>query len=114
MSTQDKTKQSNISKAPDFLIKKSEPYLKDILTELDTYLDSRLEKPESWLLQGFCSVESSKGKRLTRIKRGFYKLFKGRICVPGYKWTAVLVSAIDEVPSVCQMSWWTIRGKYKE
>ena len=32
--------------------------------------DSRLEKPESWFIEGLCSVESSKGKRLTKIKKG--------------------------------------------
>jgi hypothetical protein len=31
--------------------------------------DSRLEKAESWFLEGLCSVESSKAKRLTRIKK---------------------------------------------
>jgi hypothetical protein len=34
--------------------------------------DSRLEKAESWFLEGLCSVESSKAKRLTRIKKGYY------------------------------------------
>lgn len=76
--------------------------------------DSRVEKPESWFLQGLCSVASSKGKRLTKIKRGFYRPPASRICVPGFKWTAVMVSALGEVPSVCQMAWWTTRGKFKE
>jgi hypothetical protein len=76
--------------------------------------DSRLEKPESWFVEGLCSVESSKGKRLTKIKKGFYKPPTARICVPGFQWTGVLLSALGEVPSVCQMSWWTSRGKYKE
>lgn len=76
--------------------------------------DSRIEKPESWFVEGLCSVESSKGKRLTKIKNGFFKPPTARICVPGFQWTAVLLSALGEVPSVCQMSWWTTRGKYKE
>lgn len=76
--------------------------------------DSRLEKPESWFVEGLCSVESSKGKRLTKIKKGFYKPPTARICVPGFQWTGLLLSALGEVPSVCQMSWWTTRGKYKE
>ena len=76
--------------------------------------DSRLEKPESWFVEGLCSVESSKGKRLTKIKKGFFKPPSARICVPGFHWTGVLLSALGEVPSVCQMSWWTSRGKYKE
>lgn len=76
--------------------------------------DSRIEKPESWLSEGLCSVWSSKGKRLTRIKRGFYNPPKARICVPGYKWTGVFLSHLGGVPSVCQMSWWTTRGKFKQ
>jgi len=76
--------------------------------------DSCLEKSESWFSEGLCSVRSSKAKRLTKIKRGFYNTFKNNICVPGYKWTGILVSAVGEVPSVCQMTWWTNRGKFKE
>lgn len=76
--------------------------------------DSRLEKPESWFVEGLCSVESSKGKRLTKIKKGFFKPPSARICVPGFQWTGVLLSALGEVPSVVQMSWWTTRGKYKD
>lgn len=76
--------------------------------------DSRLEKPESWFVEGLCSVESSKGKRLTKIKKGFYKPPSARICVPGFHWTGVLLGALGEVPSVCQMSWWTTRGKHKD
>jgi hypothetical protein len=76
--------------------------------------DSKIEKPESWLSEGLCSVESSKGKRLTKVKKGFYRPPVSRICVPGYRWTASLLSALGETPSVCQMSWWTTRGKYKE
>lgn len=76
--------------------------------------DSRLEKPESWFVEGLCSVESSKGKRLIKVKKGFYKPPTARICVPGFQWTGVLLSALGEVPSVCQMSWWTTRGKHKD
>jgi hypothetical protein len=76
--------------------------------------DSRLEKPESWFIEGLCSVESSKAKRLTKIKKGFYKPPSARICVPGFQWTGVLLAALGDIPSVCQMSWWTTRGKHKE
>ncbi|MEL7339924.1 MAG: transposase [Bacteroidota bacterium] len=75
--------------------------------------DSRIEKPESWVCEGLCSVWSSKAKRLTRIKKGYYNAIS-RICVPGFKWTGVFLSHLGGVPSVCQMSWWTTRGKYKE
>lgn len=76
--------------------------------------DSRLEKPESWFLEGLCSVHSSKGQRLTKIKRGYYRPPSRRICVPGFQWTAVLLSSLGCTPSVCQMSWWTSRGKFKD
>ncbi|WP_340240867.1 transposase [Emticicia soli] len=49
-----------------------------------------------------------------KIKPGYYKPPASRICVPGFHWTATLVSALGETPSVCQMNWWTSRGKYKE
>lgn len=76
--------------------------------------DSRVEKPESWFLQGLCSVFSSKGQRLTKVKRGFYRPPASRICVPGYKWTALTLSALGDVPSVFHMAWWTTRGVFKE
>lgn len=76
--------------------------------------DSCLEKPESWFSEGLCSVFSSKAKRLIRMKPGFYTPPTSRVCVPGFKWSGVMLSALGEVPSVCQMSWWTTRGKFKE
>lgn len=76
--------------------------------------DSRLEKHESWVCEGLCSVWSSKAKRLTRIRPGYYSPPNQRICVPGFKWTGVFLSCLGQPPSVCQMSWWTTRGKYKE
>ena len=100
-----------------FLFSKAEKRIEKLRTEgkrpLFTWDDSRLEHPESWLMEGLCSVYSTKGKRLTRIRRGFYKVFKSRICTPGYKWTAVMLSTVGEAPSVCKMSWWTTRGKFK-
>ena len=76
--------------------------------------DSRIEKHESWVCEGLCSVWSSKAKRLTRIRRGFFNPPKQRICVPGFKWTGVFLSHLGGVPSVCHMNWWTTRGKFKE
>lgn len=76
--------------------------------------DSRIEKHESWRVEGLCSVLSSKAKRLTRIRRGFFTPPSTRICVPGMKWTGVFLSHLGGIPSVCQMSWWTTRGKFKE
>ena len=76
--------------------------------------DSRIEKPESWFVQGLCSVFSTAAQRMMKVKRGFYRPPMGRVCVPGFKWTAVMLSCLGGVPSVCQMSWWTTRGKFKE
>ena len=76
--------------------------------------DSRIEKPESWFIQGLCSVFSTTAQRMMKIKRGFYVPPMGRVCVPGFKWTAVMLSYIGGVPSVCKMSWWTTRGKFKD
>ncbi len=76
--------------------------------------DSRVEKHESWRCEGLCSVWSSKAKRLTRMRPGYYRPPKERICVPGFKWSAVFLSALGQPPRVLQMSWWTTRGKHKE
>lgn len=76
--------------------------------------DSRVEKNESWVMEGLCSVWSSKAKRMTRIRRGFFSPPSTRICVPGFQWTGVFLSHLGGVPSVCQMTWWTTRGKFKE
>ena len=75
--------------------------------------DSVTEKHESRVLEGLCSVFSSKGQRLTKIRRGFYQPPKGRICVPGFKWRGMIVSHIGGIPQVGAMSWWTTRGKFK-
>lgn len=76
--------------------------------------DSRIEKSESSYLEGLCTVFSSKGQRLTRIRKGFYKPPIGRICTTGFQWTAVTLTALGEVPSLFHMSWWTTKGKHKE
>jgi hypothetical protein len=76
--------------------------------------ESVVEKPESRVVEGLCPVHSSKGQRLTRIKNGYFNPPKGRINVPGYHWTSVMLSCLGGTPSVCRMAWWTSRGKYKE
>ena len=112
-----RSKKWDASIIDEFLFSRTEKRIKKLKEEgkrpLFLWDDSRLEHPESWRLEGLCSVLSTRGKRLTKIKRGFYKVFKERICVPGYKWTAVLLSTVGEAPSVCKMSWWTTRGKFK-
>lgn len=76
--------------------------------------DSRIEKSESSFLGGLCSVFSSKAQRLTRVRPGFFSPPGKRIYTSGYKWTGVMLSALGEVPSVFNMTWWTTRGIHKE
>lgn len=102
----------------DFLFEKAKTRISELIEKeirpLLLWDDSRIEKPESWFLEGLCSVDSSKGKRLMKIKKGFYKPPTNRLCVPGFHWTGIMLSGLGQIPSVCQMSWWTTRGKYKE
>lgn len=76
--------------------------------------DSTIEKSESWWAEGLCSVYSSKAKRLTRIKPGYYNPPKNRICVPGYQWTALMIGGFRLTPIVGLMKWWTTKGQHKE
>lgn len=73
--------------------------------------DSVIEKPESWFSEGLCSVASSKAKRLTRVKPGYYTPPKSRICVPGFDWTSVVMTTLQSAPSLVTMRWWSTRGK---
>jgi len=102
----------------DFFFDRSQQRVQQIIqagkTPLMLWDDSRVEKNESRVSEGLCSVFSSKAARLTRIRPGFFTPPKGRICVPGFQWTGVFLSNLGGVPSVCQMSWWTTRGKFKE
>lgn len=76
--------------------------------------DSMVEKPESWHSEGLCSVYSSKASRLTRIKAGYYNKPKGRICVPGFEWSAMMIGGLRLTPMLGLMRWWTTKGKHKE
>ena len=72
--------------------------------------DSVVEKPESWYSQGLCPVGSSKSKRLQKVKPGYYKPPSGRVCVPGFEWSSVIMTTLGTVPAVVLMRWWTTRG----
>lgn len=74
--------------------------------------DSVVEKPESWYSEGLCSVASSKAKRLTKVKPGYYTPPRQRLCVPGFEWSAVMMTSLRAVPSLVTMRFWTTRGKY--
>jgi hypothetical protein len=99
-----------------FLLERAQKRLEQLKAQNQRVLflwdDSVVEKPESWYCEGLCSVASSKAKRLTRIKTGFYTPPKQRICVPGFEWTSVVMTSLQSVPSVVSMRWWTTRGKF--
>lgn len=77
--------------------------------------ESVIEKPESIALEGLCAVRSSKARRLTRIKPGYYNPPGGRpIFVPGMNWVAVLLLGRQGPPVLAAMKWWTTRGLFAQ
>ena len=74
---------------------------------------SEWEKPESMTSEGLCAVRSSKAKRLTHIKPGYYTPPGRPIFVPGMHWLAAIVvgrSAQLGPPVLAAMRWWSSRG----
>lgn len=77
------------------------------------YDESVVEKPESLRAEGLCAVRSSKSKRLTRIKPGYYKPpLHGTVHVPGIQWSCALLATLGKVPQLARMLWWTTRGDH--
>lgn len=74
--------------------------------------ESVWEKPESLELEGLGSARSSKAKRLTRIKPGFYHPPGKPIFVPGMNWLGVLLVGMTGVPCLVKLRWWSNRGKF--
>jgi len=75
--------------------------------------ESVWEKPESQQLEGLCAVRSSKAKRLTHYKPGYYSPPQKPICVPGLQWIGLLLvgrSAQQGPPLLAAMRWWSARG----
>jgi len=75
--------------------------------------ESVWEKPESQQLEGLCAVHSSKAKRLTHYKKGYYNPPQAPICVPGLQWIGVLLVGRREEqgpPLLAAMRWWSSRG----
>ena len=101
----------------DFLLEKTKEKLNEEGKEGKRWLlhwdESVIEKPESLKLEGLCSVHSSKGARLTHIRPGFYKKYP-RINVPGFEWSAGVLSSLSDRPTITCMNWWTKRGKYRD
>ena len=74
--------------------------------------ESVWEKPESLKLEALGSARSSKAKRLTRIKPGFYHPPGKPIFVPGMNWLGVLLVGMKGVPCLVKLRRWTNRGKF--
>jgi len=69
------------------------------------------EKPESLKAEGLCAVRSSKAKRLTHIKPGFYSPPTTKpVFVPGFHWISLLLCGSVGAPVVAAMQWWSTRG----
>lgn len=74
---------------------------------------SVIEKPESIALDGLCAVQSSKARRLKRIKPGYYNPPGGPpVFVPGIHWLTVLLLGRQGPPRLVAMRWWTTRGVF--
>lgn len=76
---------------------------------------SEWEKPESLASEDLCAVRSSKAKRLTHIKPGYYNPPGRPIFVPGLHWLAVIMvsrSAQLDPPVLAAMRWWSGRGAH--
>ena len=101
----------------DYLAAQGQQYVERLLEKQQEVLlvwdESVQEKPESLESEGLCAVRSSKGKRLTRIKRGYYDPPTTKaIHVPGLRWVGLLLCGMREQPMVARFEWWTSRGKH--
>ena len=100
-----------------YLLKRSKSRIEALLSEgirpLLLWDESVIEKPESWFSEGLCAVRSSKGKRLKRIKPGYYSPPGGTIHVPGFHWMGIVLSGLHVEASMLAMRWWSTRGKAK-
>ena len=101
----------------DYLATKAQQYVERLLEKKDDVLllwdESVQEKSESIESEGLCAVRSSKGKRLTRIKKGYYKPpTKSPIHVPGLRWVGLVLCGMKEAPMVGRLEWWSSRGKH--
>lgn len=71
--------------------------------------ESVVEKPESIESEGLSPVRSSKAKRLSRIKPGYYRPPGPPVFVPGLNWLALLLIGRSGPPTVVAMEWWGTR-----
>ena len=71
------------------------------------------EKPESLKSEGLGPVQSSKAKRLSHVKPGYYTPPGKPISVPGLHWVGLLLVglSLSQGPALlAAMGWWTARG----
>jgi len=72
-----------------------------------------LEKPESLKAEGLCAVRSSKAKRLTHVKKGYYHPPGAPIFVPGLHGIGLLLAGRSDRQGpvlLPTLRWWTSRG----
>lgn len=77
--------------------------------------ESVWEKPESQHAEGLCAVRSSKAKRLTHYKKGFYSPPPKPIFVPGLHWLGLLLVGRQQQqgsPLLAAMRWWSSHGSH--
>jgi hypothetical protein len=76
--------------------------------------ESVIEKAESLKAERLCAVRSSKARRLSRIKPGYYNPPTGRpVFVPGMNWLQILVTGMKGAPALAHIRFWTTRGAAK-
>ena len=99
-----------------YLWERAEARLRELEAAADPALliwdTSVLEKPESLASPDLGSVRSSKARRLTRIKPGFYQPPSRPLFVPGWQWLGLLLLGRSGPPSVVTMRWWSSRGPH--
>ncbi len=83
----------------------------------DVYIiwdESVIEKPESLKAERLCAVRSSKARRLSRIKPGYYNPpTKKPVFVPGLNWLQIVVAGMKGAPALAHIQFWTTRGEHK-
>ncbi len=76
--------------------------------------ESVIEKPESLKAERLCAVRSSKARRLTGIKPGYYNPPTGRpVFVPGLNWLQIVITGMKGAPALAHIRFWTTRGEAK-
>lgn len=76
--------------------------------------ESVIEKHESLKAERLCAVRSSKSKRLSRIKPGYYNPPTERsVFVPGLNWLQIVITGMNGAPALAHIRFWTTRGDFK-